>query len=580
MNNNAIAKEIKLIGVYGRVSTSAQEVQETIEAQLLEVHKFASERGYAIVKEYLDRGWSGDILARPALDELRLDAKKHIWDAILIYDPDRLGRRYFYQELVMDELKQLDIETLFVTVPPVKDLNDRMMGGIRGLFAEYERAKISERFRMGKVNRVSQGHVLLSEAPYGYDYILNAGKKGTAEYVPGHFKVKEDEAEIVRMMFKWVADEGFTLRKVVRELHRLHIKPRKSKRGVWNTSTLSTLLRNQTYITKAHWNASYAVIPENPLKDEKYKKIKKTSRKMRPISEWMPLVVPRIIEDELFHRTGRKLRDNFANTGRNKKNPYLIAGKIWCVCGRRRTGEGGMSQYGIKHLYYRCTDRVYCFPLPRTCKVGGINAKISDDALWYGLKEFMSTPALMKDQIRKFMDNLKNDAVGSSGINIERTKLEISKLQEREKKYTNICSEGIISIEKLKEYVAPLKKELELLEADLVVAYAEQKPKSEVLLPTEEEIELFAKEATEALGDLNFEAKKAIISKADVKIFSNQTELQVHGSINLNELHVAFFSKYSDEVSATSDKLPSNHVESFTEHRNRGFAQCWEIHTV
>jgi len=79
---------------------------------------------------------------------------------------------------------------------------------------------------------------------------------------------------------------------------------------------------------------------------------------------------------------------------------------------------------------------------------------------------------------------------------------------------------------------------------------------------------------------LNFEAKKAIISKADVKIFSNQTELQVHGSINLNELHVAFFSKYSDEVSATSDKLPSNHVESFTEHRNRGFAQCWEIHTV
>ena len=132
-----ISKETKLIAVYGRVSTSAQEIQETIEVQLLEVRKFACEHGYTIVKEYLDNGWSGDILARPALDELRLDAKKHIWEAVLIYDPDRLGRRYFYQELVMDELKQLGVETLFVTVPPVKDLNDRMMGGMRGLFALY-----------------------------------------------------------------------------------------------------------------------------------------------------------------------------------------------------------------------------------------------------------------------------------------------------------------------------------------------------------------------------------------------------------------------------------------------------------
>ena len=199
--NNPIAKEIKLIAVYARVSTSAQEIQETIEAQLLEVYKYVKEHGYVIVKEYRDEGWSGDILARPALDELRLDAKKHIWEAVLIYDPDRLGRRYFYQELVMDELKQLGIETLFVTVPPVKDLNDRMMSGMRGLFAEYERAKISERFRMGKVNRVSQGNVLLSEAPYGYTYVPNMGKKGTPGYVVGHFEINPVEERIIKMIF-------------------------------------------------------------------------------------------------------------------------------------------------------------------------------------------------------------------------------------------------------------------------------------------------------------------------------------------------------------------------------------------
>jgi len=98
-------KKNMAIAVYGRVSTSAQEIQETIESQLLEVRKFAEKYDHIIIEEYLDNGWSGDTLARPALDNLREDAKKHMWEAVLVYDPDRLGRRYYYQELVIFELR-------------------------------------------------------------------------------------------------------------------------------------------------------------------------------------------------------------------------------------------------------------------------------------------------------------------------------------------------------------------------------------------------------------------------------------------------------------------------------------------
>jgi site-specific DNA recombinase len=52
------------------------------------------------------------------------------------------------------------------------------------------------------------------------------------------------------MVFEWVAHEGLTLRKVVRRLHELGIAPRKSKRGVWSTSTLSTLLSHKAYTGK------------------------------------------------------------------------------------------------------------------------------------------------------------------------------------------------------------------------------------------------------------------------------------------------------------------------------------------
>ena len=548
-----IPKETKLIACYLRTSTSAQEVQETIEAQLLEVRKFADEHGYTIVKEYPDKGWSGDILARPELDKLRLDAKKHLWEAVLIYDPDRLGRRYFYQELVMDELKQLGIETLFVTVPPVKDINDRMMGGMRGLFAEYERAKISERFRIGKVSRVSLGNILLSEAPYGYKYILNTGKRGTPDYKVGHLEINEDEAKNIRDIFKWVADDGLTLRAVVRRLQERGICPRKSKRGVWNTSTLSAMLRNKTYIGIAHWGASYAVIPENPTKKEKYKKIKKTSRRMNPESKWMLIKVPRIIEDDIFYRAGQRLRENFAIMGRNKKNEYLLAGKIWCTCGRRRAGEG--PQRG-KHLYYRCTDRVYSFPLPRSCNAGGINAKIVDKAIWERLKQIMSTPEIMRTYAEDWIENHKINDTNMSMVDIENAKNELLKLKNQEDRYTRAYSEGIISIEKLKEFLAPLKNKISLLEKDIAQSFIEQKPKLDMTLPNEEEISLFAKEATNCLNNLNFASKKGIIRKAITTIYSNQKDLQAHGCLNLNEIYVKFI----------------------TNDRNSRSAECGEVH--
>lgn len=531
-------KDGKLIAVYGRVSTSLQEDQKTIEAQLLQVHKFAEDHGYTIVKEYLDEGWSGDTLARPALDELRLDAKKRIWEAVLIYDPDRLSRRYAHQELVMDELRERQIETLFVTVPPAVGLDGRMLGGMRGLFAEYERGKITERFRIGKLSRISKGNVLVSEAPYGYTYILNVGKKGSAEYIVGHYEINESEARNVRDIFKWVADEGLTLRAVVRRLHERGTLPRKSKRGVWNTSTLSTLLRNQTYIGKAHWGTSYAVTPEKPQKEQKYKRNKKTSRRMKPEDEWLSIAVPRIVEEELFHRAGKRLKDNFALMGRNKKNDYMLAGKIWCTCGRRRTGEG--PQQG-KHLYYRCTDRVYSYPLPRTCTEKGINARIADEVMWQRVEQIMGSPELLKDQIERWKKDKISNEVSRSTIDIESTKKEISKLKTREERYTNAYSEGVITLDKLKEYLAPIKNSIASLEKSLVQASASQPSKIETTFPNDEEIELFAGKAMKIAATLSFEAKKGIMLGSLDKVYSTQKSMQIYGAFNLNEIYVKYF---------------------------------------
>src|SRR3990167_3754336 len=107
--NNFPEKEIKFVASYLRVSGSKQEEEKTIDAQRVSVQDHAKKHSYLIIKEYKDEAWSGDTLSRPDLDQLRLDAKSKIWDAILIHDPDRLARQGAWQEVVIEELLDLGI---------------------------------------------------------------------------------------------------------------------------------------------------------------------------------------------------------------------------------------------------------------------------------------------------------------------------------------------------------------------------------------------------------------------------------------------------------------------------------------
>lgn len=491
---------------------------------------FAKEKGYSIVKEYTDDGWSGDILARPALDQLRQDAKEKVWDAVLIYDPDRLARRYSYQELLMDELREAGIEVMFVTISAPKNSEDKILHGVRGLFAEYERVKIAERFRLGKLRKAKEGYVLTTEAPYGYRYIRN--NKETKTH--GYYEISAEEARVVRMIFQWVVNEGLTLRSVVRRLQEMGIKPRKSKRGVWSTSTLTTLLRHKGYIGEAYWGRSYAVVPEKPLKIQKYKKMKKTSRRIKPESEWYKIPIPALIDRELFDRARAQLEANFKLCQRNKKNEYLLANVIYCPCGRRRAGEG--PQRG-KHLYYRCTDRVHSFPLPHKCKERGINARIADKLVWERVAQLMGSREQMEEEIKHWMNDKKGKVRASVG-DLPTIESEVTKLKTEEDRYSKAYGAGVFTMEQLKEYSVPIRERITTLEAQKAKIQQASYEVDAMALPNEEEIALFANEARRELGSLNFGEKRAIVVDVIEKIVGTQERLQVYGYIPVTNVNV------------------------------------------
>jgi len=569
--DNYKTKTIKFVAGYYRVSTALQEEQKTIETQISAVKDFAQKNGYKIVQEYKDDGWSGDMLQRPALDQLRIDAKRRAWDAVLIYDPDRLARRSAWQEVVTEELKEQEIPVLYVTVPQAKNDEDIIMGKMRGVFAEYERMKIKERFRLGKVRKANEGHVILTEPPYGYDFI-----KKTAEQ-QGYLKENKEESKIVRDLFLWVANEHLTLRNVIRRLQELGIKPRKSKRGVWNTSTLSTLLRNKTYIGEGHYGASYAVIPQKPLKHETYKKNKKTSRVMKPETEWIKIKTPEFIDKELFDKVQIQLKTNNSFAVRNKKNEYLLAGKIWCTCGKRRTGEGPMKG---KHLYYRCSNRVYSFPLERTCFEKGTNARISDVLAWKKISEMMTSPELLMKKAQMYLNSLNNKNHGQS-VDTSKITGEISKLKAEEDRYNKAYGAGIYSVEELRTHILPLKEKIAMLEAQISKAEFQHSENKKPVLPTLDEIKLFTDRARQGLKDLNFSEKQGIVRRVMNTIVVTQEELFGSGRIDITNLsYVKHETGNSSRLNATSNKFTSNYVEHKTSHRHCGVTERRKIHTV
>jgi len=154
---------------------------------------------------------------------------------------------------------------------------------------------------------------------------------------------------------------------------------------------------------------------------------------------------------------------------RNTKNEYLLTGKIWCNCGKRRAGEG--LQRG-KHLYHRCTDRIKSFPLQPNCKEKGLNARIVDPLVWKKTKEFMSSSKLLVKQIQRWKGNQKN-GICTSTINTEETKKEISKLKDQEGRYTKAYGDGILTIDQLKEYLAPVKEKMFSFENQIAKAELE-----------------------------------------------------------------------------------------------------------
>jgi len=170
------------VALYARVSSEQQATAQTIASQVAELRTRITADGLLIADEdiFLDEGYSGATLVRPALERLRDRAAGGGLERLYVHSPDRLARRYAYQVLLLDEWQRIGVEIVFLNYALGQTPEDALLVQVQGMIAEYERAKILERSRRGKRHAAQAGAVsVLSGAPYGYRYVGKHDGGGT-----------------------------------------------------------------------------------------------------------------------------------------------------------------------------------------------------------------------------------------------------------------------------------------------------------------------------------------------------------------------------------------------------------------
>ena len=159
--------------IYARVSSARQKKDQTIGSQTAALREHARQLGAELPEEWVfeDEGHSGATLVRPALEALRDLAAQGCIDVVLVYSPDRLARKFACQALLIEEFARAGVRVEFVRGPRGDSPEDQLMVQFQGMFAEYEKAQLMERYRRGKAYRARTGSVnVLSGAPFGYRY--------------------------------------------------------------------------------------------------------------------------------------------------------------------------------------------------------------------------------------------------------------------------------------------------------------------------------------------------------------------------------------------------------------------------
>lgn len=394
------------VGCYVRVSTENQIENYSIEEQIDRLKAFCKAKDLNIYKFYIDGGYSGGNIDRPALIELLNDIKLKKLTMIIVYKLDRLSRsQKDTLNLIEDQFLANNVN--FLSVLENFDTSTafgKAMIGILSVFSQLEKDQITERFAMGRIGRSKSGlYHGGSSAPTGYDYI-------NGKLVVNKFKAKQ----IKEIYNKFLL--GYTINYITNYMH--------NKYGGYSShSLISKILKNSVYIGKVKFNG----IEYDGLHDP-------------------------IITDDVYFKVQKLLNERTKNICNNTpfKASYLLSGLIFC--------SQCKSKYSANHGFYKCYSRSKSnkkYITNPNCKNKNWKIEELDSIIINCIKNLsIDTDALENLISKKY--NIDND---SQHILKER----INEIDKQINRLVNLYQVNSISLEYISKNLSILQKEKETL---------------------------------------------------------------------------------------------------------------------
>ena len=336
--------------VYARYSSHSQG-EQSIEGQLAAAKKYAADKNYTIIREYVDRAMTGRNDNREAFQKMLADCAKHQFSVIIVWKVDRFGRNR--EEITINKYraKKHGVRVEYIAESLGSGPESVILESVLEGMAEYYSLQLSQNIARGR-RESAKKHQVLGPLPLGY----TTGEDRL-------FVVDPETAPIVRRIF---ADyvSGKTMAEICSELNAEGLTTRRGKR--FNFNTLRKILHNEKYIGIYDYN-------NGEIRDED--------------------AIPAILDKETFYAAQEISKQNLRRKVKEseRQSDYLLSGKLFCgECGGMMVGESGTSHTGAVHNYYSCQNH----KKRRGCKQHAIRQDETEAAVLRALLELLNDNVL------------------------------------------------------------------------------------------------------------------------------------------------------------------------------------------
>src|SRR5918993_383627 len=478
--------------LYARVSTDEQARSGYSLAQQIEaLRDYAAREGYEVLEEVVDPGQSGASLERPGMDRVRDLVSAGGASVVLAQDRDRFAREPAYLFYLREEFAEHN------TV--LRALNDRGDGspegelttGILDQIARYERLKIVERSRRGKLRKAREGKVIATKrSHYGFRY--NASRDG--------YEVDEETMAVVKRIVRMVGTEGAAIRAVKRTFEREGL-PTPEGKEIWGQLFIREAIRDDAYwphsreeieklVAKEQMSAEVAsrLDPEkdygiwwfNRRRTKTYQEAvngpdgKRYKRRVkitpRPEEEWIAVPVPDSgVPREWVGLARVAIADN-VKFSQNNNRPWELSGGIaHCAeCGwslSTHTARKPNTKY--VNYYYRCAQVQVNYAYKVCTNNKYQRADRLEPMVWNYVSGVMKNPEELRTELDRMIELEKR---GTRGDPSKDAKLWADKLVEVERKrakYQEAFAADAVTLPELKAYLAQLDETRKTAEHEL-----------------------------------------------------------------------------------------------------------------